>query len=133
MVTFTAVDPATLETNRLGRRGRVSYPLIKSFLEANIKLAKLDLDGLDKNPQYLRSVLTSYIKNHDLPIKLFSVQGDMHLMRLDIDNDGKAIPDWKSTQTTEGAAGHLEHLEPKPIDDSEVEERFVQEKDKSTK
>jgi hypothetical protein len=133
MVSFTPVDPAELETNRLGRRGRVSYPLIKSFLESGHKLVKLDLEGLDKNPQYLRSVLTSYIKNHDLPVKLFSVQGDMHLMRLDINNDGSPNPDWKKMETTEGAAGQFEQVEPRRIDAEEVDARFKTEVKKSTK
>lgn len=133
MVMFTEVDPADLETNRLGRRGRVSYPLIKSFMEAGIKLAKLNMADLDKNPQYLRSVLTSYIKNHDLPIKLFAMQGDIHLMRLDIDNDGNPIEDWRKTSTTEGAAGHREHEEARPINFEEVSKRFSEEKGKATK
>ena len=134
MVSFTKVDPADLDTSRLGRRGRVSYPIIKSFLEANIKLAKLNTDGLHKKPEYLRSVLTSYIRNHSLPIKIFSAQGDLHLMRLDLDNDGNPIEGWdKEETTTEGAAGHERHMEPVPITDDEVDERFNEEKGKTTK
>lgn len=134
MVSFKQVDPAELDTSRLGRRGRVSYPLIKAFMESNIKLAKLDLEGLDKNPQYLRSVLQSYIKNHNMPIKIFSAQGDLHLMRLDLDNNGNPLEGWSPEMaTTEGAAGHEKDLTPMPINNLEVEKRFQEEKGKITK
>ena len=134
MVKFVAVDPSTIGTDRLGRRGRVSYPLIKGFLEANIKLAKLDLAGLEKNPEYLRSVLNSYIKNHKLPVKIFSAQGEMYLMRLDIDNDGKPIENWQAQETaTEGAAGLLRNVPAMPITAAEVDRRFNAEKGQVTK
>lgn len=134
MVTFVKVDPKDIPTERLGRRGRVSYPLLKSFMEANMKVAKLDLTGLEKNPQYLRSVLYSYIRSHKLPIKVFSAAGDMHLMRLDLDNDGNPIPGYSYEESaTEGAAGHLKDMEAKPIDGAEVDARFKQEKGQVTK
>lgn len=134
MVTFREVDPATVDTQREGRRGRVSYPLLKSFLERNIKMAELDLTGLNKNPAYLRSVLTTYIRSHTLPIKLFQAGGKMYLMRLDIDNQGSKI-DWKpdAEEATEGAGGLMRDMEPKPIDDTEVEARFHEEKGRITK
>lgn len=131
MVNFVQVDPADLDTSRLGRRGRVSYPLLKSFMEANMKLAKLDMKGFEgKNPAYLRSVLTSYINSHNLPIKLFSAQGDLHLMRLDLNNDGSPNPDWEkeNQKTTEGAAGHERDMAPVAITGEEVDKRFAQER-----
>lgn len=129
MVNFIPVDPATMSTDRLGRRGRVSYPLIKQFLEAThngkpVKVAKMDMAGLDRDPGYLRSVLTSYIKNHKIPVKIFQLQGDMHMMRLDIDNDGNPIENWQEEGTTEGAAGHERNLAPMPINAEEVSKRF---------
>lgn len=134
MVGFVQVDPSEIDTSRLGRRGRVSYPIIKGFMEANIKCARLDTEGLDKNPQYLRSVLTSYVKNHNMPIKIFSAQGDLHMMRLDLDNDGNPLEDWEQElTTTEGAAGHERDLTPMPITPGEVEKRFQEEKGKYTK
>ena len=134
MVSFVQVDPADIDTSRLGRRGRVSYPIIKGFMEANIKCAKLDMEGLDKNPQYLRSVLTSYINNHNMPIKIFSAQGELHMMRLDLDNDGNPLEAWEQElTTTEGAAGHERDLTPMPITPDEVNKRFAEEKGKSTK
>lgn len=135
MVTFTQVDPADLDTSRLGRRGRVSYPLLKSFMEANIKLAKLEMKDFNKNPAYLRSVLTAYINSHNLPIKIFSAQGDLHLMRLDLNNDGSPNPHWEeeNQKTTEGAAGHERNLEAVPITGEEVDRRASEERGKKTK
>lgn len=135
MVTFVQVDPSKLSTERLGRRGRVSYPLIKGFLEMNIKMAKLDTTGLTKNPNYLRSVLYSYIKSHKLPIKIFSLQGDMHFMRLDMDNNGVVDPNWKyeADQASEGSKALLRNEEAVPITADEVARRFSSEKGQITK
>jgi len=103
-------------------------------MEANLKMAKLDLTGLEKNPEYLRSVLNSYIKNHKLPIKIFSAQGEMYLMRLDIDNDGKLIENWQAQEVaTEGAAGLMRHTPAVPITSEEVAKRFNAEKNQVTK
>jgi len=135
MVGFTEVKPEDIDIARLGRRGRISYPLVKGFLEANMKCAKIDLEGLDKKPEYLRSVLTSYCKNHNIPIKLFSVQGDLHMMRLDIDNDGNPIPDWEEANSkgTEGSAGALRNMTATPLNAQEVSTRFKKEKGQVTK
>lgn len=135
MVKLIPMDPAEIDTSRSGRRGRVSYPIIKSFMEQNVKVVKLDLTGLNKNPQYLRTVLTSYIKNHNMPIKIFSAAGDLCLMRLDLNNDGSPKEDWQSNNelTTEGAAGHERNMEPVAIDATEVAKRFNQEKGDTTK
>ena len=134
MVTFIPVDPSSIADDRLGRRGRISYPLLKSFMEANIKCAKIDMTGLQKNQQYLRSVLSAYVKSHNLPITLFAAQGDLHMMRLDLDNQNNKIPDWEEQmQTTEGAAGHLQHVEAKPLNATEVTNRFATEKNKAAK
>jgi hypothetical protein len=152
MVMFIKKDPADLNVNRLGRRGRVSYPLLKSFMEANIKLAEVDLEGLDRNPTYLRSVLAAYINSHRLPIRLFSAEGKLHMMRLDLDNDGHPDPNYRGVtnienaprvvpglddedgdRPTEGAAGHLRAIESRPINAAEVEKRFMKEKGQVTK
>jgi hypothetical protein len=134
MVTFVEIDPKDIDTSRSGRRGRVSYPIIKGFMELNRKVVKLDLTGLNKNPQYLYSVLSSYIRNHNMPIKVFSAGGDLHLMRLDLNNDGTPNPDWKpEMQTTEGAAGHEFNMAPAPLNSEEVARRFAVERGQSLK
>lgn len=133
MVKFVDIDPKDIDTTRLGRRGRVSYPIIKAFLERNSKVSKLDLTGLDKNATYLRSVLGAYVKSHNLPIRVFSAGGDLHMMRLDLDNDGNAIPWDPSMEATEGAPGMERDLDPVPIDSTEVKRRSKAEKGKTTK
>lgn len=135
MVKFVDIDPSEIDTSRAGRRGRVSYPIIKAFMERNTKVSKLDLTGLEKNPQYLRSVLTTYINSHNMPIKIFAAGGDLHLMRLDLNNDGTPNPDWQkgNEKTTEGAAGHERDMTPAPLNAAEVEKRFAEEKGQSLK
>lgn len=138
MVNFIDIDPSEIDTSRAGRRGRVSYPIVKMFMERNVKVSKIDPESLgDKNPQYLRSVLQTYINNHKMPIKLFSAGGDLHMMRLDLNNDGTPDPTWNngtaSLQTTEGAAGHLRDQEATKLDANEVAKRFLEEKSNTTK
>ena len=92
MVNLVPVDPSTLGTSkRDGRRGRVSYPIIKMFMELNKIACAIDPASTDKNPQYLRSVLTAYVASHKLPIKIFSSNGILHLMRIDTDEDGNIL------------------------------------------
>ncbi len=133
MVKFIDIDPKDVDTERLGRRGRVSYPIIKAFMERNTKLSKLDLAGFDKNPGYLRSVLGAYINTHKLPIKIFSAAGELHLMRLDLDNDHQPIPWTPEDETTEGGLGSLKHMAATPITEGEVTARSKTEKSKTTK
>ncbi len=133
MVKFVDVDPKDVDTSRYSRRGRVSYPILKAFLERNVKMSKLDLTGLDKEPTYLRAVLAAYIKNHKMPIHIFSAGGEIHLMRLDLDNDGNKIEWSPEMMTTEGSMGHERDMESAPIDATEVEKRGAKEKGKTTK
>lgn len=138
MVSFIPVDPADIPDSREGRRGRVSYPLLKTFMEQNLKCAKIDLTGLNRRPDYLRAVLYSYIRNHRLPIRIFSAKGDLYMMRLDLKNDGSTDPQWDPSTldgetATEGAGGHLRNAEAVPITADEVTRRFGQEKNQITK
>ncbi len=133
MVKFVDIDPKDIDTQRLGRRGRVSYPIIKAFMERNTKLSKLDLDGLDKNPAYLRSVLSAYIKTHNLPIRIFAAAGDLHLMRLDLDNDHKPIEWTPEMGRTEHGGGFEKDVPAVPLDADEVTARSKVEKGKTTK
>lgn len=132
MVKFVDVDPAEIDTSRSGRRGRVSYPIVKGFMERNQKVCKLDLTGMQQKPEYLRSVLAMYIKNHDLPIKVFSAQGDLHLMRLDLDNDNNPIP-WEPEESATEGGGSERDAEPVPMSQAEVRRRYNKEKGKTTK
>ena len=127
MVQFEQVDPSEIDNLRAPHRGRVSYPILKGFLETGFFLAKIDRTGLQQSTQSLYSSLGAYIRSHDMPIKLFQRQGDMHLMRLDIDEEGKEIPNWKETRDidTEFAAT--------PINSEEVAKRYEEEKGQTTK
>ena len=133
MVKFVDIDPSEIDTERLGRRGRVSYPILKAFMERNVKLSKLDLTGFAKNPTYLRSVLNAYVKNHNMPIKIFSAGGDIHLMRLDLDNEHKSIHWEPGMDTTEGAEGSMRDDPAEPITAKTVRRRAAKEKGKTTK
>lgn len=91
MVQFLDVDPSKIPTMRQGRRGRVSYPLLKTFMETGKKCAQLDRTGIQSSFQGLYSCLGSYIKNHGLPIQLFSADGEIYLLRTDLDNEGNPL------------------------------------------
>ena len=98
MVKFIEVPPKEVQNLKFSRRGRVSYPILKGFLETGMYVAKLDTTGIQKSPQSLYTSMGSYIRNHGLPIKLFRRQGDIYLMRFDIDKDGNSIEDWEETR-----------------------------------
>src|SRR5690606_23692201 len=118
-------------------RGRVSYPILKSFMETGKHVAMLDRTGMQQSFQSLYSCLNSYIRNHDLPIKIFSRQNQIYLMRIDIDDDGNFIegwtPDMEKDRATEGRAGEHRDDDPLPLDADEVARRFEQEKGAVTK
>ena len=125
---FNQVDAEDIPNIRQGRRGRVSYPIIKGFLETGYFLAELDLTGVQQSQTALRSSITAYISSHDIPIKVFSRSGKMYMMRLDIDENGEPIEDWQDVQKgTDATATAV------PIDPKEVAKRFAEEKGQTTK
>lgn len=95
MVKFVPIDPNDVSDVRYSRRGRVSYPILKQFLETGEFLVRLDRAGMEQSVQSLSSSLRSYIINHKLPIKMFQRGGEIHLMRLDINEDGDPVEDWE--------------------------------------
>jgi len=125
VVKFVEVTPEDIDNLRAPHRGRVSYPILKGFLETGYFLSKLDRTGMQQNYQALYSSLTAYIRSHDLPIKIFSRQGEMYLMRLDIDENGKTIENWREVVNIDTA--------PLAITSDEVAKRFEEEKDQTTK
>lgn len=127
MVKFIEVDPNEVDNIRRGRRGRVSYPILKGFLETGLFIAKLDTTGMQQSQQSLYSSLGAYIRNHSMPIKIFSRVGDLHLMRLDIDKEGNKIEDWQEKDIMANIDDAT------PINASEVKKRFKEEKGKTTK
>lgn len=125
MVRFVDVDPNEIDNIRQGRRGRVSYPILKGFLETGKYLVQLDTTGMQQSHQSLTSSLNSYIRNHRLPIKLFQRRGRIYLMRLDIDEDGEQINDWELQQYEQ----HQIARSAEPLTPDLVEEQFEKAKD----
>lgn len=117
---FIAVDPKEVPNMRESHRGRVSYPILKSFLETGIVVAKLDRTGMQQSLQALYSSLRAYIMGHELPIKLFSRSNEIYLIRLDLNADGTPNPDWKREEEEEG----LSATAPTPITPMEVRRKF---------
>lgn len=91
MVKFNAVAPEDVPNLREGRRGRVSYPILKSFLETGMVLAQLDRTGMTQGLQSLNMCLGQYIRNHDLPVEMFMRSGEIYLARTDLDADGNIV------------------------------------------
>jgi hypothetical protein len=85
------VAPDEVPNFKEGRRGRVSYPLLKMFLESGLPVAKLDRTGMQNSMQSLTSCLTGYVRNHGLPVKIFTRSGDLYLARTDIDDSGNPV------------------------------------------
>lgn len=129
MVKYVEVDPSEIPNLREGRRGRISYPILKGFLETGKFLVWLDRTGMQQSLQSLQSSLSAYIRSHDMPIKLFTRSGQIYLVRLDIDEEGNPVDDWQARE----AALRGEPINPVPITPDEVEKRFKEEKDQTTK
>jgi hypothetical protein len=127
MVKFEQIDPTEIDNLRQGRRGRVSYPILKGFLETNYFLAKLDRTGVQQSMQSMTSSLGAYIRSHEMPIKLFQRSGDIYLMRLDIDENGDPIEDWLEKKDDDATGS------PVAITSDEVAKRFKEEKGQTTK
>lgn len=128
---FIEVNPSEIDNIRRGRRGRVSYPILKGFLETNKFLVKLDLTGIQQSKQSLTSSLNTYIRNHQMPIKLFQRAGDIFLMRLDVDEEGNKIDNWQIKEANERLeASGMPTIE---INDETVTKQFEKEKGKVTK
>lgn len=142
MVKFIDVDPDEVPNFRDSHRGRVSYPILKSFLETGKPLVQLDRTGMQQSLQSLSSSLGAYIRSHNLPIKLFMRRGEVYLARTDINpetgkpeelnNNITSIPQVKD-QIGIAPADLLEADDIPGIDDEVVDQRFGIEKNLSTK
>jgi len=125
---FDEVPLDEIPNMKEAHRGRVSYPILKSFLETGYVCAKLDRTGMQQSLQSLTSSLTAYIRNHDLPLKMFMRKGEIYLMRLDLNPDGTENPDWQDEMRQA-----REDRDVRDINPEEVARRFTEEKDKVTK
>jgi hypothetical protein len=124
---FEPVSPDDVPNMRESHRGRVSYPILKSFLETGYIMAKLDRTGMQQSMMSLNSSLGAYIRSHGLPIKLFQRKGEIYLMRLDLNPDGTENPNWKED------LDEFKVQNATPIDADEVARRFAEEKGQVTK
>lgn len=93
MVRFIPVDPEEIDNTRQGRRGRVSYPILKTFMESGLPVAQLDRTGMQQKLQSLMSGLNYYINAHDYPVSMFIRRGELFFVRTDLDKDGNPISD----------------------------------------
>jgi hypothetical protein len=112
--------------------------LLKGFMESGHLVVKLDLEGAQQSTVALRSMLTAYIKSHDLPVTVFQRDGDMYLARLDKEmlDDGtiQNVEDWRPTQASRGTgSGSQVDAEPTPISMAEVNKRYEEERSQATK
>jgi hypothetical protein len=140
MVKFVPVDPDEVPNFRESHRGRVSYPILKSFLETGMVLVKLDRTGIQQSLQSLNSSLGAYIRNHGLPVKIFNRMGEIYLMRLDADEEGNVQPtnihDYGKNRPAVGQAPpelKLQQEEIPLVDGGVVEEKYEEEKDQALK
>lgn len=137
---FVPVAPEQFPEFREARRGRVSYPLLKSFLETGHPIAMLDRTGMQQGLQTLMSCLGSYIRNHGLPVKMVTRKNQIYLIRTDLDAQGKPQPFSGNIEQYKGTNGQqvLEASESSDepavaITPEEVARRFEEEKGKVTK
>ena len=123
------VDPNEIEELRSSRRGRISYPILKMFLESGSPCSQLDRTGVQQSMLALSSSLGAYARSHNLPVKLIQRKGELYLLRLDINADGTPNTDYNPDENTGDEAD-------KPVLDltpSNIEERLEQEKPLVTK
>lgn len=116
MVKFIPVDPEEVPNLREGRRGRVSYPILKAFLESNMPLARLDRTGMAQSLQALSMTLNQYVRTHDLPIQMFTRSGEIYLARTDVDDNGNIVereaPKGELLKVIEPTEDELEEVSP---------------------
>lgn len=126
------VNPNEIENVTSGSRGRISYPIIKMFMESNSPCSKLDRGGMQQSLLSLSSSIGAYIRNHGLPIKLIQRKGEIYLLRLDINADGSPNPEYKP-----GVGGQFTGTEAEDsvvdITPAAIETQYEIEKDQVTK
>jgi hypothetical protein len=137
MAKWEAIDLNEIPNFREGHRGRVSYPLLKSFLESGLPIGKLDRQGIQQTLLTLNSCLNAYIQSHNLPIKIFQRGGEIFAARTDLDPQGKPNPLYNQIQNIP-RQGKLQPASPEdiaaapPITDDEVDTRFAASRNNTT-
>jgi hypothetical protein len=129
MVKFLEVSPDEIENFQAGRRGRISYPILKGFLETGMFISKLDLTGVTQSKMSLAASFSTYINGHNLPIKMFQRSGNIYLMRLDIDKDGNEIADWAEDRLSKHVQDNQERGASAEINSEEITKQYPGAKD----
>jgi hypothetical protein len=96
-------------------------------METGMVMAMLDRTGIQQSLMGLSSSLNAYIRNHDMPVKLFQRKGEIYLLRLDLNEDGSENPNWKEDLK------EYKEQNATPITPEEVQIRFQEEKGQVTK
>lgn len=86
---FIALDPEEVDEvmnhDASSRRGRVSYPILKGFLESGMEVAKLNREGLGHPAMHYQTLLKMYIEGHNMPVRLRLVNGELYLIRAEVE------------------------------------------------
>lgn len=118
---------------QLRRRGRVSYPILKQFMESGSVASMLDRTNVQQSMQGLNSCLNAYAKSHKMPVSCFSRDGELYLIRLDLNGDGTPNPDYKPESGSSGQYKGGEVGPPKDITDEVIKERMEKDGENTTK
>lgn len=89
------VDPADVEKFSVGRRGGFCSSLLKEFLESNSPCSKLERGDTVRTLISMSASLSMYIRSRDLPVKVMQRQGEIYLVRMDLNADGTKNPDYR--------------------------------------
>jgi len=99
MVKFEAVKEDEVVATERKMQGTVSYPLLKAFIETDMYMAKIPEEEFNKefsrDASSLAMTVRGYAKKHRMPVAVVVRNDVLYFKRLDIDRDGKEIPDWE--------------------------------------
>jgi hypothetical protein len=98
---FQPLAPEEIPNLRESRRGRISYPIMKSFMESNEKAVQFNPPPTIKQSKSgLAALLKFYVNRHELPIEVIFRGGKLYLVRTDVDDNGEFDPNWKFQRKT---------------------------------
>lgn len=78
---FTPVTEADIPKRSRGAGG-ASATLVDNFIASGVSDAVVNLDA-DKKVESVRATLGNYVKRHELPVKVYTVSGQLYLKRGD--------------------------------------------------
>jgi hypothetical protein len=87
-------------------------------METGLVLAKLDRTDVGRSLISLSTGLSTYVKSHELPIKIFQRQGELYLLRLDLDANGDPNPEYEG-KVTDASTNEVVEKSPIPIQEAE--------------